>query len=104
MSSLSVDAIIFGFGLLNGPKMKLSFGGDGAKFRITDRARRAINELISEGYAKNTEPSDSIPNREHYVGVERDLHLGFIAREIGLNPFDIANSWTTFEPISEETR
>lgn len=47
-STLSNDAIIFGLAYLNGARCKLSFGGEGAKMKITDRARYALNELLAK--------------------------------------------------------
>jgi hypothetical protein len=91
---LSNDAITFGTAYLNGPRATLSFGGDGAEMRITDRARAALDELLASGFAEIADPTDSTPNREHYRGKG---HLGAIAKERGFNPFSDANKWTTFE-------
>ena len=47
---LSTDALIFGLGFLNGPRARLSFGGEGAQMRITPRgARRAVRCRLREG-------------------------------------------------------
>lgn len=94
--TLSTDALIFGLGYLNGPKAKLSFGGEGAKMEITPRARAALNELLAAGYAEVTAPDDQIPGREHYRGTNVDPHLGELARAAKLNPFDPDYKWTTF--------
>lgn len=96
--TLSTDALIFGLGYLNGPKAKLSFGGEGAKMAITPRARAALNELLAAGYAEVTAPYDQIPGREHYRGTAADPHLGELARTAKLNPFDPDHKWTTFAP------
>ena len=94
--ALSNDAIIFGLAYLNGDRCKLSFGGEGAKMRITDRARYALNELLATGYAEKADPDDQIPDREHYRGVTRDPYLGLLAKEAGINPFDHVEPWPTF--------
>lgn len=93
---LSNDAIIFGLAYLNGAKAKLSFGGDGAKMAITDRARAALTELLAAGFAEPAKPDDQIPNREHYRGIYRDPHLGQLAKQAGINPFGDEMRWDTF--------
>lgn len=97
--ALSQDAIIFGLGYLNGPKCKLSFGGDGAAMEITRRGREALNELLAAGYAETAASDDQIQNREHYCGTILEPHLGEIAQSMGLDPFDSAHSWTSFTKI-----
>ena len=62
------DAIVFGFGYLASPNSKLSFGGDGAEYEITPRARVALDLLLANGFAKKIDPDDQIPNREAYKG------------------------------------
>lgn len=94
--TLSTDALIFGLGHLNGPKAKLSFGGEGAKFAITPRARAALDELLAAGYAEVAPPYDQIPGREHYRGTAVDPHLGELARIAKLDPFNPDYRWTTF--------
>lgn len=91
--TLSNDAIIFGMAFLNGPKSKISFGGDGAEYSITPRAQAALDELVAAGYAAKCEPSDQIPNRHHFVGVG---HLWAIAKERNIDPFSVSNTWVTF--------
>ena len=98
---LSTDALIFGIGYLNGPRARLSFGGEGALMRITPRARAALDELLVAGYAEPADPDCQTPGREFYQGVAKDPHLGQLAREAGLNPFSI-DRWTSFERISAE--
>jgi hypothetical protein len=83
--TLSNDAIIFGIGYLNGPKARLSFGGQGATMMITARASKALAELLVNGYAAETEPTDSIPGREFYKGTMKDPSLAQLAREAGIN-------------------
>ncbi|MBW3243425.1 hypothetical protein KUV57_12195 [Epibacterium sp. DP7N7-1] len=104
-SPISKDAIIFGIGYLRGPKSTLSFGGEGAKKRITARARAALDELLAAGYAEIAQPRDRIPGREHYRGTIQDPHLGQLAKEVGINVFDRSQSgdlsWTCFEDIPE---
>lgn len=101
--ALSRDAILFAFGYLNGPKAKLSFGGEGAAMRITDRARAALDELIAAGYAEPSQPEDQIPGREHYRGVTRDPHIGALAQDMGINPFLVGKEdrFTSFEKTPE---
>ena len=99
--SLSTDALIFGLGYLRGPNSKLSFGGDGATMMITQRARAALNELLATGYAEVTVADDQIVEREHYRGTMLEPHLGLLAKESGLVPFDLVHKWTTFEKIPE---
>lgn len=96
---LSTDAMTFGFCYLNGSKRTLSFGGDGAQMKITARARAALNELLESGYAVTNEPTDSIPNREHYRGVDQEAHLGELLKETGINPFGDELRWVMFEKI-----
>lgn len=102
-AALSRDAIIFAFAYLNGPRAKLSFGGEGASMRITDRARAALSELLAAGYAAKATPTDAIRDREHYQGVERDPHIGALAKEIGFNPFLAGedDKFISFEKISD---
>lgn len=90
---LTVDAVIFGLAYLNGPKATLSFGGAGAKMRITDRAREALDCLIAEGFAVLSEPTDSIVGREHYRGTGQ---LWAVAKEMKIDPFNPAHTWPTF--------
>lgn len=97
---LDTDALIFGLGYLNGSKARLSFGGEGAKMRITPRAREALDALLEAGYAVPAVPDDGIPGRECYRGTDKDPHLGQLAKEAGLNPFTLER-WTTFEAIAE---
>ena len=93
---ISDDAIVFGFAYLNGPKCKLSFGGDGAELGITQLARAALNELLQEGFAEIAEANDSIPNREHYQGKG---NLGPIVKARGFNPLTEPEHWVAFERI-----
>ena len=95
---LSIDALVFGIGFLRSPKSKLSFGGDGAEYRITDRARAALNELLAAGYAESAAPYDQIPNREHYQGKDNRPSLSELARDAGLSPWELER-WTAFEKI-----
>jgi len=101
--TLGTDAIILGLSYLNGPKMKLSFGGEGASNRMTDRARAALNELLEKGYACPAKADDQIVGREHYQGTSQDPHLGHLAKEAGLNPFDNDQAdlwqWKFFEKV-----
>jgi hypothetical protein len=92
---LSNDAIIFGIGHLNGGRATLSFGGDGAKMKITDRARAALNDLLKHGYAEPFKPDNGWVNREGYRGVNKVPHLGALLRGAGVDPFNI-DSWPTF--------
>lgn len=85
MSDLSKDAVVFGLCYLNGPKCKLSFGGEGAKMRITDRARAALSELLQHGYAEPAAPEDQIVGREHYQGTDKNPFLGVIGEGMGLD-------------------
>lgn len=98
--TLSHDAITFGLAYLNGSRRTLSFGGDGAKMRITDRARVALSELLAHRYAEPigpTEPSENIPGREHYRGADMEPSLGALAKSAGINPFDRdVTGWATF--------
>lgn len=96
MMQITTDALIFGMAYLNGPKATLSFGGDGAKMKITKRAHDALDCLIINGFAVEAEPLDQIPNRKHYRGVG---NIGLIAKEMGFNPFDPENAWVTFEKV-----
>jgi len=98
---LSTDALVFGLGYLNGPRARLSFGGEGAQMRITPRARAALDELIAAGYAKTADPDCQTPGREFYKGVAREPHLGQLAREAGLDPFGLER-WTSFERIGAD--
>ena len=100
MTQPTDDALIFGLAYLNGAKAKLSFGGDGAAMAITPRAEAALQSLLDTGYAEPAEPSDSIPNRRHYQGRAVQPHLGGLAQERGMNPFDLDNKWTTFAKIT----
>lgn len=101
--ALTRDAVIFAFAYLNGAKATLSFGGEGASKRITDRARAALEELLAAGYAELSEPRDSIPGREHYHGVAREPHVGALAKEMGINPFLMSKEdrFVSFEKIPE---
>ena len=101
--ALSHDALIFGLGLLNGPRATLAFGGEGAEMAITDRARAALDELLEAGYAETSNPTDQIPDREFYRGTNKDPALGKLAQQAGLNPFDSGNNWTTFAKIEAAT-
>lgn len=98
---LSTDALIFGIGYLNGPRARLSFGGEGAQMRITPRARAALDELIASGYAETADPDCQTPGREFYRGAAKEPHLGHLAREAGINPFGVER-WTSFERIAAE--
>lgn len=58
LTALSDDALILAACFLTSANHKLSFGGDGAEFKITERARAAlklnsslINWEFQEGYA-----------------------------------------------------
>lgn len=92
--SLSQKAIVFGIGLLRGPKSRLSFGGEGAEMRITEQGRAALDELLEAGYAEPAEPDTQIPGREYYRGTEKPWPEGF-------NPFavDEIDDWVSFERI-----
>lgn len=99
--SLSRHAIIFGLGYLNGPRCKLSFGGEGAKMGITPRARAALDELIAAGYAETAPPADQIPGREHYRGTTAEPRLGQLA---GCGHFGLdVERWTSFEKLEGGT-
>ncbi len=98
---LSTDALIFGLGFLNGPRARLSFGGEGAQMRITPRARAALDELCAAGYAKVAAPDCQTAGREFYQGVAGEPHLGQLAKEAGLDPFGLER-WTSFEKISAD--
>ena len=98
---LTIDAIIFGLGYLNGPNATLSFGGDGAEYRITDRARAALNCLLENGFAEVSDPTDQIAGREYYRGVRCAKSLGEIATERRINPFDPTMQWASFERIAQ---
>jgi hypothetical protein len=93
---LSLDAIIFGMGHLNGPRAKLSFGGDGVQMAITPRARAALTELLNAGYAEKIAGEDARPRREHYRGANADPHLGLLLKASGVDPFKM-DSWPAFE-------
>jgi hypothetical protein len=95
---LSHDAIIFGMGHLNGAKACLSFGGDGAEMKITDRARAALNELLAAGYAKAEGGLNRWVGREYYRGVWLDPTLGELCREAEIDPLKSV-SWATFERV-----
>ena len=99
---LTIDAIIFGLAYLNGPKARLSFGGEGATMRITDRAREALNCLIHHGYAHVTAATDQIKGREYYCGAS--ANLGEIAKSKGVNPFSAEFRWETFVKKDAEQR
>ncbi len=94
--TLSIDALVFGQGYLRGPKARLSFGGEHAEMRITDRARTALAELIAAGYAEPMNPDTSDPGRESYRGTTAEPHLGELARRAGLDPWNLER-WTSFE-------
>lgn len=98
MTRLSMDALVFGLAYLCGPNCKLSFGGEGATMRITDRARAALTELLAAGYAEVAKPDDQIIGREHYRGTGAEPHLGLVAQQRGLDPFNLDN-WPTFKKI-----
>ena len=95
--TVTKDAIIFGLAYLNGPKAKLSFGGEGATMEITPRARDALNCLISNGYAETSKPDDQIKGREHYRCAKNDL--GLLAKAEQIDPFSMEYCWTTFAAI-----
>jgi len=97
--ALSHDAVVFGMAYLNGGSSKLSFGGDGAIMEITPRARAALNELLDNGFAIETDPIDQIKGREYYCGAG---WLGKVAREIGFDPFSQENDWPTFVKKGDE--
>lgn len=90
---LTTDAIIFGLGFLNGPKAKLSFGGAGAEYEITPRARAALDCLIDHGYAVAVQNTTGIDGREIYVGT---VALGPVAKEAGIYPFSAQVDWPCF--------
>lgn len=69
--------------------------------RITDRARAALDELIREGYAAASEPTDQIPGREYYKGTGKEPYLGQVAKEAGFNLFKIER-WNSFEKIDQD--
>lgn len=94
--NLSHNALIFGLGYLRGTGCTLSFGGDGAKMAITPEGRAALDELIAAGYAATTEPTDQIPNREHYRGTNKTPHIGQLAQEAGINPFTVGAGFIAF--------
>jgi len=100
--TLSNDALVFGLGYLRGRRSRLSFGGETAAMRITDRARTALDELIGAGYADPTGPDTSDPGRESYRGTKKEPHLGEIAKWAGLDQFNLER-WTSFETITEPT-
>ncbi|MEY8802136.1 hypothetical protein AB9K35_17805 [Leisingera sp. XS_AS12] len=99
--TLSKDAIIFGLGYLRGPKSKLSFGGEGADKRITERARAALEELQEAGYAVAAPADTQIRDREYYMGTSKEPHLGQLAKDAGIDPFGRDMSWTTFEKVAD---
>lgn len=98
MTHLGMDAFVFGLAYLRSPNCKLSFGGEGATMRITDRARVALTELLAAGYVEVAEPDDKIIGREHYRGTSIEPHLGLVAQQRGLDPFNLDN-WPTFTRI-----
>ena len=94
-----MDAIIFGMAYLNGPKAKLSFGGDGAEMEITPRAEAALQWLLAAEFCEEIPAECSTPNRRRYRGVG---HIGALAKAAGFDPFDQANNWPTF--VKKEPR
>lgn len=99
---LSRDAVIFGLAYLNGPKRKLSFGGEGAKKAITDRARAALDELLAAGYAKKLPAQDGIRDREHYMGALVEVTLGQIAKARGdIDPLTLNRDFVCFAEIED---
>jgi hypothetical protein len=98
---ISTDALIFGLGHLNGPRSRLSFGGDGAVMGITPRARAALDELIAAGYARAVPPDCQTRGREAYQGVSKDPHLGQLAKAAGLDPFGLER-WAAFERLVDD--
>ena len=95
--SLSRDAVIFGFSHLRSPQSTLAFGGDGAEMEITPRARAALSELISAGYAAQAPADTSIPGREYYQGTMKEPSLGRLAQGLGINPFAIEDDFVPFQ-------
>lgn len=94
--TLSTDALTFGFAYVNGSKRSVAFGGDGTKMKITPRARDALTELIDAGYVEATPPTESIPNREYYRGVDKIPSLGAVAKSDRYDPFGQDNNWNVF--------
>ena len=100
---LSDDAYVFGFGHFPSVGSTLSFGGDHANMKITERARAALTELIKAGYVAACDPLDQWPNREHYKSIRSVLPLPLDRPH--LNPFgpdsDKHTRWSTF--VKKET-
>ncbi|MHA3980701.1 hypothetical protein ACW9UR_23790 [Halovulum sp. GXIMD14794] len=86
--SLPHDALIFDMSYLNGPKARLSFGGEDARMGITNRARSALNELLEVGYAMPVQPDGPSVGRKGYRGSNKEPHIGRLAIEAGIDPFD----------------
>lgn len=93
----TTDAIVFGLAHLHGPRRTLSFGGEGAKMAITDRAAAALASLAATGYAvPNTDPPDALPGRAHWRGTDQRPSLGELAAAAGIDPFDPYHAWPAF--------
>lgn len=93
---LSDDAIVLGSCHFPTTGSTLEFGGDGSKMMITERGRKALEELVDGGFVEINEPQCVWPNREFYKGKKTVRHL---MAERNLNPFnkdDERFNWSIF--------
>ena len=74
-SDFSDDAIMIWCCYFRGARDTLRFGGEGAKMRITDRAREALTQLLDHRVAIPITPDCIWPGREHYqsAGVNNEI-------------------------------
>lgn len=96
ISELSDDAFRLWLAVFPLRGSTLSFGGDHAEYRITDRARAALNELLSVEAVEVSEPFDSWPNREHYKSGEANLYPEAAQNRPHLNPLKDTEHFVIF--------
>lgn len=63
---------------------------------ITPRARAALDELLTAGYAEPAPPDNIMAGRESYRGTEMEPHIGILARDAGINVFEKRENWPMF--------
>lgn len=100
LDNLSKDALTFAFVYLRRPGYTLDFGGEGAEYRMTPRARAALIELKAAGACETVESMTSIPGRESVISrVDITPHT----RKAKINGFD-RDTYLMFEKVRTDIK
>ena len=82
-TQISDDAIALWVTHFPLPEGTFRFGGEGTRYVLTDRARKALEELLEHGYAEVIDADEGISGREHYGSTELSLRQDIDIRSGG---------------------